>query len=211
MTQETKPTMARRDGNVSLLKPWVTAMTIQAQGSLLCALRGPDGVHKSGPAKALVRAFRATIVNNAKDLGPDDVFMGDGTGVCREEEVDLFFDSIDQHPHHWYLHFVHGAEIVGYMHPNDEIRQFWTGVYERAVEGLHLSPEHVDAMLARLRKDGTIVNVGDLGPCHVCGHDTLVYVQLTESLEVKLGHDGHGHDRAGLCSNCLTPRTARSA
>ena len=43
MTQEAKPIMARRDGNVSLLKPWVTALTIQAQGSLLSAIRGPDG------------------------------------------------------------------------------------------------------------------------------------------------------------------------
>jgi hypothetical protein len=210
MTQEAKPIMARRDGNVSLLKPWVTALTIQLQGTLLCAIRGPDGAHKNDPAKALVRAFRATVVNNAKDLGPDDIFMGDGTGVCNEEEVDLFFDSIDQHQHHWYLHFIHAAEIVGYTHPNHEIRQFWDGFYARAVEGLHLSPEPMDVMLERLRKDGAIVDAGELGPCNVCGYSKLVHVRFTESLRVKLGHYGNEHDRAGLCSNCLTPRTARS-
>jgi hypothetical protein len=210
MTQEAKPIMARRDGNVSILKPWVTALTIQAQGALLSSIRGPDGAHKNDPAKAIVRAFRATVVNNAKNPGPGDVFMGDGTGVCSKEEVDLFFHSIDQQPHHWYLHFIHVAEIVGYTHPNDEIRQFWNGFYRRAVEGLHLSPEHRDVMLERLRKDGTIVDAGELGPCKVCGDSKLVYVLFTESLRVKLVHCGQEHDRAGLCSNCLTPRTARS-
>ena len=203
---ESKPTMARRDGNVSLLKPWVTALTIQAQGTLVSALRGPDGANKNGHAKALVRAFRATVVNNAKEPGPDDVYMGDGTGVCKQDEVEFFFEGVDQYQHHWYLHFIHAAEIVGYMHPNDEIREFWVGFYQRAVDDLHLSPEHMDVMLARLRRDGSIVDAGEVGPCDVCGYSKLVYVLLTQSLRVKLGHAGPEHDTASLCSNCLTPR-----
>ena len=210
MTHESKPILARRDGNVSVLKPWVTALTIQMQGTLVCALRGPDGVPRNDPAKALVRALRATVVNNAKGLGPDDVFMGDGTGVCKPEEVELFFDNVDQYQHHWYLHFIHAAEIIGYTHPSDEIRRFWAAFYERAVEDLHLSPEDMDVMLRRLRKDGMIVDAGELGPCNVCGHRTLVHVLLTEGLRVKLGDYGREHDTAGLCSNCLTPRTATS-
>jgi len=208
---ESRPIMARRNGNVSLLKPWVTALTIQAQGCLVCALRGPDAAHRDDPARALVRALRATVVCNAKDVGPDDVFMGDGTGVCAKDEVDLFFESVDQQPHHWYLHFVHAAEIVGYMHPNDEIRSFWGGFYARAVDGLHLSPEALEVMLQRLRRDGAVVDAPELGPCDVCGHDQVVYVRFTESLRVKLGRPDHGQDRAGLCANCLTPRVARSA
>jgi hypothetical protein len=97
---EAKPIMARRGGNVSLLRPWVATLTLQAQGGLLSAMRGPDGVHKDGPAKALARALRATVVHNAKDVGPDDVFMGDGTGVCAPEEVDLFFQGVDVYPLH---------------------------------------------------------------------------------------------------------------
>ena len=210
MTEQAKPMMARRGGNVSVLKPWVGALTIQAQGALLSAIRGPDGAHKNDPAKAIVRAFRATVVHNAKNPGPGDVFMGDGTGVCSDEEVDLFFASIDQQPHHWYLHFIHVAEILGYTHPNEEIRRFWNGFYLRAVEGLHLSPEPVAVMFERLRRDGTIVDAGELGACPVCGHGTLVFVLATESLRAKLGHSGD-YDRAGLCSNCLTPRTAGRA
>ncbi len=210
MTHESKPPLARRDANASVLKPWVTALPLQMQGSLVCALRGPDAVPKSDPAKALVRALRATIVNNAKGPGPDDVFMGDGTGICRQQELELFFDGVDQYQQHWYLHLMHAAEIVGYLHPNHEVRRFWKDFYERAVDKLHLSPEPPDAMLARLRKDGMIVDADELGTCGVCGYDRLVYVVLTESLRVRLGDSDPRHDRVGLCANCLTPRTARS-
>jgi hypothetical protein len=173
----------------SLLKPWVATLTFQAQGVLVAALRGPDGVAKDGPAKAIARALRATLVHNAKQLGPDDVYMGDGTGRCAPEEVDEFFRGLDAFPLHWYHHFVHAAEIVGYLHPNPEIRRFWNAFYERAVEALHLSPESMEAMQQRLRRNGALADAGELGPCTVCGHAEL---------------------RAGLCANCLTPRMAKS-
>src|SRR5687767_291035 len=199
--------MARREGDVSILRPWVGTLTLQAQGVLLSALRGPDGAHKDGPAKAIGRALRATLVHNAKEVGPDDVYMGDGTGVCAPDDVDLFFEGVDVFPLHWYHHFVHAAEIIGRTHPNDEIRQFWSAFYERAVEKLHLAPEPVDVMLHRLRRDGAVADAGRLGPCPVCGFGKLVFVRLTEGLRVKLAQADAKHDRAGLCANCLTPRT----
>jgi hypothetical protein len=205
-TQE-KVDMARRAGDVSILRPWVGTLTIQAQGVLLSALRGPDGAHKDGPAKAIGRALRATLVHNAKEVGPDDVYMGDGTGMCTPDEVDLFFEGVDVFPLHWYHHFVHAVEIVGRTHPNDEIRQFWSAFYEQAVEKLHLSPEPVDVMLQRLRRDGSMVDAGTLGPCPVCGFGRLALVVLTERLRMNLPRAEAGHDRAGLCANCLTPRT----
>lgn len=189
----------------SLLRPWVATLTLQAQGVLLSALRGPDGMPKDGPAKAAARALRATIVHNAREVGPDDVYMGDGTGMCTSGEVDLFFSGLDALPLHWYHHFVHAAEIVGYLHPNPEIRRFWNDVYARAVESLHLSPEPADAMRKRLWRNGVLVDAAELGPCRVCGDDKLVYVLYTEALRARLGPE---HNRAGLCASCLTPRTS---
>ena len=203
--------MARREGEVSILRPWVASLTLQAQGVLLSALRGPDGAHKDGPAKAIGRAMRATLVHNAKEVGPDDVYMGDGTGMCTPGEVDLFFEGVDAFPLHWYHHFVHAAEIVGRTHPNDEIRQFWSAFYDRAVDGLHLAPEPVDVMLTRLRRDGALVDAAELGPCPSCGYGKLVYVRWTERLRARLSGHGPDEDRARLCANCLTPRTAKSA
>lgn len=210
VNEHERPAMRRRDGDVSLLKPWVTALTIQAQGVLASCLRGPDGAGGDDPAKALVRAFRAAVVHDARGVGPHDGFTGDGTGRCSAEEVDRFFESVDRYPHHWYVHFMHAAEIVGYMHPNREVRRFWDGFYETAVERLHLSREPVDAMVERLGEDGAIASAGELGPCPVCGRGTLVDVPLTTSLRAELGHVAGEHRAAALCSNCLTPRMAGS-
>lgn len=138
----------------SVLKSWVLDLTLQQQGTLLCAIRGPDGVHKHDPVKKLVRAFRAVVMNNAKKLGPENSFAGDGSGLCSPHEVDVFFESIDQYPHHFALHFLHAAEIVGYMHPDPVIARFWLGFYTMMVMDLHLHVESKEEMLYRLRGDG---------------------------------------------------------
>lgn len=138
----------------SVLRPWVHELTLQMQGTLVCALRGPDGVHKEDPCKPLVRAFRSVVMNNARRLHPGNTFAGDGSGVCPTEVIDKFFESIDQYPHHWYLHFLHAAEIVGYMHPDPKLAKFWLAFYTTGVIDLHLHVESKEELLHRLRADG---------------------------------------------------------
>lgn len=155
----------------SVLKPWVSDLTLQMQGTLLTAVRGPDNEEKHSPTKQVVRALRAVILNNAKTLGLDDVFMGDGSGEPTSEQADAFFASWDQCPLHWLFHFLHAAEIVGYCHPNPRIRDFWLAFYRRAVDALHLEPESKETMLKRLRHDG---NQEPSGPCRICFHTVAV-------------------------------------
>ncbi len=50
--------------------------------------------------------------------------------------VDHLIEASDELPHHWYMHYMHAAEIVGYNHPDQRIAQFWRGVYERMVHRL---------------------------------------------------------------------------
>lgn len=137
-----------------VLKDWVMDLTLQMQGTLLCAMRGPDGSPKNDPAKTLVRAFRAVLTNNAKPLGPKNVFAGDGSGVCTQAEVDAYFATIDQYQHHWYNHFFHAAEIIGYYHPDPVIAGFWLTFYERCCEEEHLNPETKEQLARRLRGNG---------------------------------------------------------
>lgn len=139
---------------LSVLRHWVHELTLQQQGTLICAIRGPDGVHKNDPCKPLVRAYRAIVMNNARKLGPNNSFAGDGSGVCEAREIDAFFESTDQYPWHWKMHFIHAAEIVGYMHPDPEIAKFWLGIYTMMVTDLHLHCESKEEMLHRLRADG---------------------------------------------------------
>lgn len=173
----------------SVLKPWVSELTLQMQGTLLTAVRGPDNEEKHSPTKQVVRALRAVLLNNAKALGFDDVFMGDGSGVPSEQQVDAFFGSWDQCPLHWLFHFLHAAEIVGYRHPNPCLRSFWSGFYRRAVDALHLEPESKETMQHRLRHDGN--QEKGSGPCGMCGHDMVIPPNPTASTLRR-------------CANCLS-------
>jgi hypothetical protein len=59
-------------------------------------------------------------------------------------------DSRDELPAHYTTHFMHAAEILGYKHPDAQIREFWFDVYERLVHALHVWPETEAQMDARL-------------------------------------------------------------
>lgn len=156
-----------------ILRAWVeTECTIQMQGTLLTAIRGPDGEEKESPAKPIVRAVRACIIKNAKALGYGDVFMGDGSGIPTGAETARFFEDWDSHAFHWFMHLLHAIEIIAYKHPNSQMRTFWGEFYVHAVEALHLGIETPEQMEKRLRKDGNIEGAGC--PCKVCAHNFVV-------------------------------------
>lgn len=157
----------------SLLKPWVTELTLQLQGTLVVATRGPDHLPKEDVAKDLVRAYRATILNNARALGPENTFQRDGSGIPPTEAVRLFLKSTDHLNYHWLQHFKLGAEVVGYLHPNPRIRDFWIGFYNKLCDDGHHNPETKEQMLARLKNDGPANTRADAKPCEICGYRVL--------------------------------------
>lgn len=53
-------------------------------------------------------------------------------------------------PHHFQVHFMHAAEIVGYKHPDERIRKWWRTTYDYLVNDLHLHPETEDELDKRL-------------------------------------------------------------
>ncbi len=94
---------------------WVSDLPFKMQAVLLSALRGCDGVRKEDPSKALVRKYRALILKPAAGSTPRS-FMHDNV---TQSDVELFLSDIDHYPLHWYIHFMHAAEIVGWYKPDD--------------------------------------------------------------------------------------------
>lgn len=150
------------------IQDWVTQLTIMQQSVLLCAVRGPDGFAKDHPCKPLLRWYRRCILISAFDrkvittpyepgggsfTGPSyltsDVSGGDWQRTMKEY-VDVFIGARDEYHLHFYMHFIHAVEIIGYKHPNYEIRSFWRLVYERMINSLHMLPETEEMMDARL-------------------------------------------------------------
>ena len=75
-------------------------------------------------------------------------------GQRQRDLMEKVLRNIDSVPHHYIMHLAHGAQILGYKHP-DQLRQdFWGQVYCSFVEDLHLNPESEEAMDARLNDWG---------------------------------------------------------
>lgn len=152
----------------SVMQEWTQRIPMMQQTVLITAVRGPDGLPKYGYVKMLLRWFRRCVLVSAMDgrvlLDPVDTSGGSFTGpsfgqdVVRDgdwetpmfELVSGYLRSLDAIPHHFQLHLLHAAEILGYKHPVDRVRRFWNVVYQRLVRDMHLYPESAAQLDERL-------------------------------------------------------------
>lgn len=142
----------------SVMQPWVCTLTFMQQSVLMAGVRGPDGIHKNHISKVLLRWYRRCVFYSAfeKKIFTDPFTPGGGsfTGPCTythiEYVVKQYLLSLDEIPHHFQLHFMHGAEIIGYKHPDARIRGFWQTLYFKLVNDMHLVPETIEEMDFRL-------------------------------------------------------------
>jgi len=143
----------------SVFPDWVASLPMQQQSVLYLAGRGPDGVRKNHPMKCVQRAYRASILKAAK-LGRELTFQDRGDTFMSFEclvgnmdwsqAIQAYFAHIDELPHHFHMHLMHGAQILGYKHPNVEIRERWNKFYKRCAYDAHLNVETEEDMDKRL-------------------------------------------------------------
>jgi hypothetical protein len=145
----------------SVLQEWVHDLTLMQQSVLISAVRGPDGIRKDHPVKVLCRWLRRSFLLSAFDgralTDPYEAGGGSFTGPCKTSSVEgldhaaeLYFRSIDELPHHFQLHMMHAAEILGYKHPDEFARVWWNKFYLHIVKDAHLYPEPEKQMDYRL-------------------------------------------------------------
>lgn len=135
----------------TVIKPWVAELPWKQQGVLLCACRGVDGFPKEHVSKPLTRAYRQTLMLCADmDLAATgSAFMS--TKPLDPELIHKFMKfQLDSYPMHWLLHFTHAVEIIGYKHPDKDVRFFWINLYHRIVRAMHMHPETEEEMDNRL-------------------------------------------------------------
>jgi hypothetical protein len=149
----------------SVTQEWVTHLPMMQQTVLLTAVRGPDNLPKYHATKWLLRWYRRCILLSALDgavltdpctpnggslTGPSCEGSLDGWRPGMDARVTEYLRSLDEVPHHFQLHLMHAVEILGYKHPDSEIRDWWRSVYERLVHDMHLWPETEEQLDARL-------------------------------------------------------------
>ena len=155
-----------------VLQDWVMRLSLMQQAVLMTATRGPDDTPKYGSVKMLVRWYRRCVLLGAfeRTTLTDPYTKGGGsfTGpsyyTSAGEDIDNwelrmdvivhgYLQQLDALPHHFQMHFLHAAEIMGYKHPVPRIRAWWSKLYCTLVNDLHLHPESEADMDARLSDD----------------------------------------------------------
>lgn len=145
-----------------VMQNWTLELPMMQQTVLLTAVRGPDGISKYHPSKYLLRWYRRCFLKSSLDNAvlhdPFDPRGGSFTGPSvtsgnwddMEDLVGQHIARIDELPHHFSLHLMHGTEILGYKHPARQTRSWWEKVYLRLVNDMHLHPETREEMDRRL-------------------------------------------------------------
>jgi len=145
--------------NKSVLQEWVCGLSFMQQSVLISSVRGPDGFDKDSDTKPIARWYRRSILISAFDAkalnDPYETGGGSFTGPIPENTtMDIvlknYFNKMDSVPLHYYTHFMHAGEIVGYKHPDKFVRDFWNNFYIMCVNKLHLRPESEKDMDERL-------------------------------------------------------------
>jgi hypothetical protein len=105
----------------STIKEWVFDLPPKHQSVLMTATRGPDEFRYPA-VKEVNRWIRSVLFYDADPSNPFILKEGDRLpvhdGLLSELEHELEYLSL-----HYFGHFIHALEIIGYMHP-DEGKRF---------------------------------------------------------------------------------------
>lgn len=137
---------------------WILSLGMQQQTVLMLGGRGPDGIAKVHPCKDVVRAYRGTVFKAAmygRSLRwgeKADSFMSLDLIASTDwpRIVKAYFNVVDELPHHYHQHLLHGAQILGYKHPDMNMRHAWSWFYEKSCQDAHMNVETEPEMDARL-------------------------------------------------------------
>lgn len=145
---------------ISVFQDWLFNLPMQQQSVLVLACRGPDGIGKFHPTKEIVKRYRASVLKAAYYGRPmqvdeylDNSFMS-LQHFSRDKHWEImchqFFQHADELAHHYYMHLMHGAQVIGYKHPDGLFRRRWEGFYLACCLDLHLGRETEQQMDLRL-------------------------------------------------------------
>lgn len=138
----------------SILQDWVMELGLRHQGVLISAVRGCDTAPRDEPSKLLSRCLRCEVlVPHVGDAAKSISFIQKVDADELEGRMKTVLRSFDHLPLHYWIHFVHAAEILGYKHPDSATAAAWCGFYRRAVDKLHMGVESEAQLDARLGAD----------------------------------------------------------
>jgi hypothetical protein len=135
----------------SIIHDWAARLGLRHQGVLVSAIRGCDSALREDPSKYLVRVYRGVLLrSHCGDVREATSFMVPFDKSVWIEMSHNFFRSIDHYPNHWLLHWAHACEIVGFKHPDANVRWCFSSMYHTLVRKFHMHAELEEELDARL-------------------------------------------------------------
>lgn len=142
----------------SVLQDWVMELPLREQGTMMTAVRGCDVEPKTwtstgvaySPGRRLTAFIRWCFMVPA-DIR--EVDSQEGAFMMSTPPHPFKASEFGHLPQHWYAHAMHALEVIGFKHPNSEVRREATRLYLAMVSNMHLSPETPHEMDLRLTED----------------------------------------------------------
>jgi hypothetical protein len=129
----------------SVLQDWVGELSFKKQTVLLGAIRSPDTLFTL-QLKSVVIWTRTKILQNAD---PMTGFMHTALdSLPLFEHLDREFERLPLHAAH---HMLLALQVIGFEHPDTDIRMTGWKFYSDAVDAQHLNPETRDQYESRYR------------------------------------------------------------
>jgi len=138
-------------GRLSVIQPWLEFLPLRMQSVLLLSARGPD-THRCPEVKKLTRWIRGLVfVPGNPDNVVEFMFADLPPRISEKSAVHRELEFTSQH---FYSHLMHGLEVIGYKHPDSDIRSYGFYLYEDMCSIFHLPVEPVEEFEHRLRQMG---------------------------------------------------------
>lgn len=129
-------------GKGFVLQDWMGELPWKQQSVILSSLRGPD-TSRPGNVKIINRWLRGITQHNA-DSTTDYMKKIDFPSL------ESFQRDLEYCTMHYYCHLMHTLEIIGYNHPEENIKDIALRYYAAMVEFQHLNPETKEELNKRL-------------------------------------------------------------
>lgn len=126
---------------------WLTRLPLKMQTVVFLGTRGPD-THRCPELKKIVRWVRGNVYKPGDPDNPQFMLAGEPPEIIEKGELARELEFVTQH---YYAHLMHTLEIIGYKHPEPEIRRVARTRYEQMVKLFHLNPETEAELDHRLR------------------------------------------------------------
>lgn len=132
-----------------VIHDWVLQLSGKMQSALFCSLRGSD-IATEDEVRRITHWLRWVVVKNVKE---DSHYMKDREFMSLKTRFEMYPSEWGNLPIHFRHHTREALEIVGYMHPDKDIRNRALAAYEDICKKSKGKPETRSTLVDRMKDE----------------------------------------------------------